>query len=87
MAAVKAWAEELEASVAALRAAYERHPEDFALCFGLASALAAGCPVIAKGHPAHPGTSEMAAAAIAKAAHKNGTTLKEEAVRFTTSLS
>jgi NADP-dependent aldehyde dehydrogenase len=29
-----------------------------------ASALAAGCPVIVKGHPAHPGTSEMLAAAV-----------------------
>lgn len=32
-----------------------------------ASALAAGCPVIVKGHPAHPGTSEIVAACIAKA--------------------
>jgi len=32
-----------------------------------ASALAAGCPVIVKGHPAHPGTSELEAGAIAKA--------------------
>lgn len=30
-----------------------------------ASALAAGCPVIVKAHPAHPGTSELAAAIIA----------------------
>ena len=29
-----------------------------------ASALAAGCPVIVKAHPAHPGTSEMVARAI-----------------------
>lgn len=29
-----------------------------------ASALAAGCPVIVKGHPAHPGTSEIVAEAI-----------------------
>ncbi len=29
-----------------------------------ASALAAGCPVIVKAHPAHPGTSELAAAII-----------------------
>lgn len=29
-----------------------------------ASALAAGCPVIVKAHPAHPGTSELAASAI-----------------------
>lgn len=33
-----------------------------------ASALAAGCPVVVKGHPAHPGTSELVAGAIAKAA-------------------
>ncbi|MGD8116023.1 aldehyde dehydrogenase (NADP(+)) [Vibrio sp. TRT 29B02] len=32
-----------------------------------ASALAAGCPVIVKGHPAHPGTSEIVASCIAKA--------------------
>lgn len=32
-----------------------------------ASALAAGCPVIAKGHPAHPGTGELVASAIAAA--------------------
>lgn len=30
----------------------------------VASALAAGCPVVAKGHPSHPGTSELLAAAI-----------------------
>lgn len=29
-----------------------------------ASALAAGCPVVVKGHPAHPGTGEIVAAAI-----------------------
>jgi alpha-ketoglutaric semialdehyde dehydrogenase len=29
-----------------------------------ASALAAGCPVIVKGHPAHPGTSDIVAQAI-----------------------
>ena len=29
-----------------------------------AAALAAGCPVIVKGHPAHPGTSEVVAEAI-----------------------
>ena len=36
-----------------------------------ASALAAGCPVIVKAHPAHPGTSELAATIIAEsvAAH------------------
>jgi len=32
-----------------------------------ASALAAGCPVVVKAHPAHPGTSELAASAIADA--------------------
>lgn len=37
-----------------------------------ACALAAGCPVIVKAHPAHPETSEMVAAAIIKAAEKNG---------------
>ena len=33
-----------------------------------ASALAAGCPVVCKAHPAHPGTSELAARAIDRAA-------------------
>jgi len=33
-----------------------------------ASALAAGCPVIVKAHPAHPGTSDLIATAILKAA-------------------
>ncbi|QHT66017.1 aldehyde dehydrogenase (NADP(+)) [Rhodocytophaga rosea] len=37
-----------------------------------ASALAAGCPVVVKGHPAHPGTSEMVASAIRKAAQETG---------------
>jgi NADP-dependent aldehyde dehydrogenase len=32
-----------------------------------ASALAAGCPVVVKGHPAHPKTSELVAGAIQKA--------------------
>ncbi len=32
------------------------------------SALAAGCPVVVKAHPAHPGTCEMAARAIQRAA-------------------
>ena len=35
-----------------------------------ASALAAGCTVVVKAHPAHPGTSEMVAGAIAKAARE-----------------
>ena len=37
-----------------------------------ASALAAGCPVIVKAHPAHPRTSEMVAGAVLKAAEKCG---------------
>jgi len=42
---------------------------NFPLAFSVAggdtaSALAAGCPVVVKGHPAHPGTGELAAAAI-----------------------
>jgi len=37
-----------------------------------ASALAAGCPVIVKSHPAHAGTSELVAGAIRKAMEKNG---------------
>lgn len=37
-----------------------------------ATAFAAGCPVIVKAHPAHPGTSELAAEAIVKAAVKCG---------------
>jgi alpha-ketoglutaric semialdehyde dehydrogenase len=32
-----------------------------------ASALAAGCPVVVKGHPAHPGTTEIVTEAIAAA--------------------
>ncbi|HEY2586513.1 MAG TPA: aldehyde dehydrogenase (NADP(+)) [Tepidisphaeraceae bacterium] len=50
---------------------------NFPLAFSVAggdtaSALAAGCPVIVKAHPAHPGTSEMVASAIVAAAEKNG---------------
>ena len=37
-----------------------------------ASALAAGCPVVVKGHPAHPGTDDMVAGAIRRAAEKTG---------------
>lgn len=37
-----------------------------------ASALAAGNPVLVKAHPAHPGTSEIAGAAIARAVAKAG---------------
>jgi NADP-dependent aldehyde dehydrogenase len=45
---------------------------NFPLAFSVAggdtaSALAAGCPVIVKAHPAHPGTSELIAQAIIKA--------------------
>jgi len=50
---------------------------NFPLAFSVAggdtaSALAAGCPVIVKGHPAHPGTSEMIATAFHKAIQKCG---------------
>ncbi|MFG6687286.1 aldehyde dehydrogenase (NADP(+)) [Mariniflexile sp. HNIBRBA6329] len=50
---------------------------NFPLAFSVAggdtaSALAAGCPVVFKGHPAHPGTSEMVANAIIVAAKKTG---------------
>ncbi|MBL8661051.1 MAG: aldehyde dehydrogenase (NADP(+)) [Rhodospirillales bacterium] len=45
---------------------------NFPLAFSVAggdtaSALAAGCPVIVKGHPAHPGTGEIVARAVQKA--------------------
>ena len=45
---------------------------NFPLAFSVAggdtaSALAAGCPVVCKGHPAHPGTSEIVARAIQQA--------------------
>ncbi len=36
-----------------------------------ASALAAGCPVIVKAHPSHPGTSEIVGQAVLKAVQKN----------------
>ena len=50
---------------------------NFPLAFSVAggdtaSALASGCPVIVKGHPAHPGTSELVAQAILIAAEKTG---------------
>ena len=50
---------------------------NFPLAFSVAggdtaSALASGCPVVVKGHPAHPGTSEMVAGAIMKAAKACG---------------
>lgn len=37
-----------------------------------ASALAAGCPVVVKGHQAHPGTGELVAEAIHEAIKKTG---------------
>ncbi|SHM55901.1 aldehyde dehydrogenase (NADP(+)) [Mucilaginibacter sp. OK098] len=37
-----------------------------------AAALAAGCPVVVKAHPAHPGTSALVGEAIKKAAEKTG---------------
>jgi 2,5-dioxopentanoate dehydrogenase len=45
---------------------------NFPLAFSVAggdtaSALAAGCPVVVKGHPAHPGTGELVARAVQKA--------------------
>lgn len=45
---------------------------NFPLAFSVAggdtaSALAAGCPVVVKAHPAHPGTSELVAAAVYRA--------------------
>jgi 2,5-dioxopentanoate dehydrogenase len=45
---------------------------NFPLAFSVAggdtaSALAAGCPIVVKAHPAHPGTSELVARAIVKA--------------------
>ena len=50
---------------------------NFPLAFSVAggdtaSALAAGCPVIVKAHPAHPGTSSLVGQAIVSAAQKTG---------------
>jgi NADP-dependent aldehyde dehydrogenase len=50
---------------------------NFPLAFSVAggdtaSALAAGCPVVVKAHPAHPGTSELAAQMIAEAVAGEG---------------
>lgn len=50
---------------------------NFPLAFSVAggdtaSALTAGCTVVVKGHPAHPGTSEMVGLAIQKAIKKTG---------------
>src|SRR6202046_165689 len=50
---------------------------NFPLAFSVAggdtaSALAAGCPVVAKAHDAHPGTSEIVAAAVTPAGAASG---------------
>ena len=50
---------------------------NFPLAFSVAggdtaSALAAGCPVVVKGHPAHPGTGELVGRAIRKAVESCG---------------
>ena len=50
---------------------------NFPLAFSVAggdtaSALAAGCPVVVKGHPAHPGTSELVGRAIQAAVQTCG---------------
>lgn len=50
---------------------------NFPLAFSVAggdtaSALAAGCPVVVKAHPHHPGTSELTARAVATAVARTG---------------
>lgn len=50
---------------------------NFPLAFSVAggdtaSALAAGCPVVVKAHPGHPGTSELVGRAIRTAAQRSG---------------
>lgn len=50
---------------------------NFPLAFSVAggdtaSAFAAGCPVVVKAHPAHPGTSELVGNAIVSAAEETG---------------
>ncbi len=50
---------------------------NFPLAFSVAggdtaSALAAGCPVVVRAHPAHPGTAELAGRAIQQAASRTG---------------
>ena len=52
-------------------------PSNFPLAFSaaggdVASALAAGCPVIVKAHNAHPGTAELAGSAVAQAVEACG---------------
>ena len=53
-------------------------PSNFPLAFGVAggdpaSALAAGCPVVVKGHPSHPNSSVLTAQAFTDAAKATGT--------------
>src|SRR5690606_20605607 len=50
---------------------------NFPLAFSVAggdtaSALAAGCTVVCRAHPAHPGTSDMVAAAVSEALQRHG---------------
>ena len=50
---------------------------NFPLAFSVAgsdtaSALAAGCPVVVKGHPAHPGTCALVAGAVHRAVQSSG---------------
>lgn len=50
---------------------------NFPLAFGVlggdtSSALAAGCPVVAKAHPAHPGTSELCGRILTEAVARHG---------------
>lgn len=50
---------------------------NFPLAFSVAggdtaSALAAGCPIVFKAHPAHPGTSELVGRAIIRACQESG---------------
>jgi len=50
---------------------------NFPLAFSVAggdtaSALAAGCPVVVKGHPSHPGTGELVARALIAAVRESG---------------
>lgn len=50
---------------------------NFPLAFSVAggdtaSALAAGCPVVVKAHPAHPGVSELVAGAVLRAVDRTG---------------
>jgi acyl-CoA reductase-like NAD-dependent aldehyde dehydrogenase len=52
-------------------------PSNFPLAFGVAGAdtapaLAAGCPVMVKGHPSHPATSEICARVLVAAAASAG---------------